>query len=121
MGMNMTGTVEINELRLYARHGVMEQERTVGNEFTVSVHLRYPMHRAILDDELDGTLNYAEAVEVIRREMSVPSALLEHVAGRIHSALISRWPLIEGGMIRVAKITPPIPAQMRDVAVRIDF
>ncbi|MDE6370139.1 MAG: dihydroneopterin aldolase [Duncaniella sp.] len=121
MGMNMTGTVEINELRLFAHHGVMEQERIVGNEFTVTVHLRYPMHKAIHDDNLDGTLNYAEAVEVICREMSMPSALLEHVAGRIHVALTDRWPLIEGGMIRIAKVTPPIPAQMKDVAVRIDF
>lgn len=57
----MKGTVEINGLRIFARHGVLPQERQVGNLFEVSAHLVYPMDRALEHDDLGGTLNYAEA------------------------------------------------------------
>lgn len=117
----MKGTVEINGLRVFARHGVLAQERQVGNLFEVTAHLVYPMERAMQHDDLDGTLNYAEAVEVIRDVMSTPSALLENVAMRIHAALTARFPLIEGGCIRVAKITPPIAAELDSVAVKIEW
>lgn len=117
----MKGTVEINGLRIFARHGVMLQERQVGNMFEVTAHLVYPMERAMEHDELDGTLNYAEAVGVIREVMDTPSALLEHVGMRICKALTERFPLIEGGSIRVAKITPPIAAELESVAIKIEW
>lgn len=117
----MRGTVEINGLRIFARHGVLPQERQVGNLFEVSAHLVYPMDRALEHDDLDGTLNYAEATEVITDVMSVPSALIEHVAMRIKNALTDRFPLIEGGSIRVAKITPPISAELDSVAIKIEW
>ena len=66
-------TVEVNGLRLFAHHGVGEQERKVGNLFEVTVHLRYPADGAIADDRLEDTLNYAEAVAVVRKVMTVPS------------------------------------------------
>ena len=117
----MTGTVEINGLRLFARHGLLAQERLTGNLFELTIHLRYPMLRAMESDALDGTLNYAEAVEVAREVMAEPSALLEHVVWRLKNALTARFPLIEGGMIRLTKITPPIPAELDGVAVRIEW
>lgn len=53
--------------------------------------------------------------------MSEPSALLEHVAMRIKTALTGRFPLIQGGFIRVAKITPPIAAELDSVAIKIEW
>ncbi len=112
-------TIEINGLRLYARHGVMEQERLVGNEFEVTVHLKASVDEALTDDDLSATINYADVVELIRQLMSQPSRLLEHVAYRIKCAITDRYPKVIAGMIRVAKLTPPIPADMDSVAVVI--
>ncbi len=53
--------------------------------------------------------------------MATPSALIEHVAYRIREAVTSRWPLIDSGMVRVAKLTPPVSAEVAEVAVRIDW
>ncbi len=117
----MKGTIEINGLRLFARHGVLAQERAVGNMFELTVHLCYPIGQAMEEDDLAGTLNYAEAVEVAREVMAEPSALLEHVVWRLKNALLERFPLIEGGMIRLTKLTPPIPADLDGVAVRIEW
>ncbi len=117
----MTTTIEINNLRMRARHGVLMQERSVGNDFSVTVHLRYPIDEAMINDDVTDTLNYAEAVEIIKDEMSEPSALLEHVAARIRQSLIAKFPKIEGGFVRVAKLNPPITAQMENVAVKIEW
>lgn len=117
----MITTIEINNLKIHARHGVLMQERSVGNDFIVTVHLRYPILAAMLSDNVDDTLDYAEVVNIIKDEMAKPSALLEHVAGRIRKRLCDSFPQIDGGMIRVSKLRPPIQAQIDSTAVKIEW
>ncbi len=112
-----TGIIEINRLRLKAFHGVTDQERRVGNLFEVTVRLSYPIEQAMATDEISRTLDYAEAVEIIKQTMAVPSRLLENVAARLKEALISRFPLIQGGKISISKISPPVSAQVESVTV----
>lgn len=117
----MNGIIEINGLRLFARHGVYEQERINGNLFELSVHLVYPFDRAMLTDGIADTLDYTGVIDIVRKEMDIPSDLLEHVVGRIYRALTASFPLIKGGMIRLAKINPPIDEDLDDVAVKIEW
>lgn len=114
----MNGTVEVNNLKVTAFHGVMEQERVVGNRFEVTVHVDCDFTEAARLDRVDLTVNYAEIVDIIRAEMAKNSLLIETVARRIALRVADRWPdLVTGGMVRVAKIVPPIPGQMDSVAV----
>ncbi len=115
-------TIEVDRVRLYAFHGVSTQEQTVGNEFEVSVAVCYPPSViAAVSDGLDDTISYAEIVDIIKKEMKIPSQLLEHVAGRIAGALLTRWPAIASGYVKVSKIAPPISAQLASASVTIDF
>lgn len=114
----MNGTVEVNNLKVTAFHGVMEQERVVGNRFEVTVHVDCDFTEAARLDRVDMTVNYAEIVDIIKAEMAQPALLIETVARRIALRVADRWPdLVTGGMVRVAKIVPPIPGQMDSVAV----
>lgn len=108
-------------MRFRAYHGVLPQERAVGNDFEVSLRLLYPFERAMENDDLSATLNYAAVHEVVRREMAVPSQLIEHVAGRIYRALLKEFPEISGGTITVRKLHPPIPASTASAAVEINW
>ncbi len=118
----MKATITIDRLRLRAFHGVGSQERRVGNVFEISVSLVYPPAlKAVMSDNVDDTLNYADAVEIIRKVMSEPSDLLEHVAGRIRSALLSAYPAIESGRITVVKLAPPVSAEMAAAAFTLEF
>ena len=117
----MTTTIEIKRLRLFANHGVGAQERIVGNLFEVSIALKYPADAAGISDSVNDTLNYAEVIDVVKHEMAIPSNLLEHVASRIRSAILAKWPAIEGGMIRVAKLTPPCGVELEEVAATIEW
>lgn len=110
-------TIEINRLEVRARHGVGEQERVVGNIFLVDVHLDADLSRAMVSDNVDDTINYATVIDIIKHEMSIPSALLENVVWRIRQAIISTFPTVTGGMIRLAKVTPPVPCKVGATAV----
>ena len=39
------GSIEIKKLKIYAFHGVLDQEHRVGNNFLVSIKLYYPISR----------------------------------------------------------------------------
>lgn len=117
----IASTIEINRLRLRAHHGVLPQERIAGNIFEVTVHLNYPITSAIKNDNIASTLNYADVIEVIKQIMEQPSQLLEHVVGRLQTALTEQYPKIKNGYIRIAKMAPPISEQVESVAVSIKW
>lgn len=117
----MTTKIEINNLRVYAYHGVLEQERKVGNYFEVSLCIDYPFERALTSDDLNDTLNYAAVCDLVVEEMAIPSELLEHVAGRIIRRLQMEYSDIIGGCITIAKLNPPIPHQLRSCAITVEW
>lgn len=113
----METSIELREMRFYAYHGVGEQERVVGNWFTVDLVMTAPLGLAVREDDLSATINYAEAYEVVRNEMAVPSKLLEHAAGRILRALKARFPQLTAIEVQLAKRNPPFGGDIREAAV----
>lgn len=118
----MRTKIQINGLRLRGFHGVEKQERRVGNIFVYDVEVVYPWIEAAKNDDVELTLNYATVVEVVKRANGAPSYLLEHIANRIMTSLTAIFPEIEGGRIRVSKLTPPIAgAEMDSASVVIEW
>ena len=76
-------TIFISGLRVYAFHGVLPQERLVGGDYLVDVRVDYSHSLATESDRVEDTLDYSRLHHLIDEEMAIPSALLEHVAGRI--------------------------------------
>ena len=117
-------------MKVFARHGVMDKERRVGNDFSVSISLRFDAAGFIKAAQeasdgcslLDHTVNYAGLADIIRREMAVPSALLESVALRIAAAVRTSIavPLL-GGRVEIVKLTPPLGLKCGGAAVVYEF
>ena len=112
--------VRIKDLRLFAHHGVLPQERTVGAYFILNVGVETNFSRAMKDDDLDGTISYADLFEVIKAEMAVPSQLLEHVAGRICQAIFDRFPTAEAIHLQILKENPPMGADLAGAGIEVD-
>lgn len=106
-------------VRLFAYHGVLEQERKVGAYFTIDIRLETNFSNAMETDELDGTISYADVYEVVKEEMAIPSKLLEHVGGRIIKALKSRFK-INKVFIRIMKENPPMGADLIAAGIEIE-
>jgi len=113
------GQVYIQNMRLHAYHGVLEQERRVGNDYVMNVRVRYPLDRACESDDVSDTLSYAELANIVRQEMAVSSKLLENVAQRICNAVIREYPETESVSIDIKKIAPPMSADCDGAGVRI--
>lgn len=101
-------TIELGNLTFYAYHGVLAEERLLGNTFTVDLILEADISHAIATDELSGTINYAEVYEWVKHEMNIPSQLLEHLCGRIGHALLNHFSTLQRVQVRVTKQNPPI-------------
>lgn len=116
-GGNMVTKIELAEMKFYAFHGVMPQERVVGNDFTVSLTLTVPVQKALITDDLNDTLNYAAVYEVVKREMEVSSNLIEHVAGRIVWALKAEFSQIKAIDLKLSKMNPPIEGEISSASI----
>ena len=114
--------IRLRRMTFYAYHGVLPQERAVGGEYWVDLTL-YPadISAAVQGDRLDGTINYAEAYEIVRREMAQPSALLEHVGGRIARSLFAAFGSLQHIEVEVCKVNPPMGAACQGASVKLVF
>jgi len=117
--MSLNTFVRLEKLRFRAFHGVLEQERTVGGEFVVTLRIGYPWQAAMTSDDVADTLDYAAVYRLVEREMAVPSRLLEHVAGRIVDALLRDFPLISSIDLWLTKVTPPMGADCDGAGVEL--
>lgn len=106
-------------VRFHAFHGVMPQEGIVGADFRVDLRVGYPLELAMQSDEVADTLNYAALYEFVRREMAVPSRLLEHVAGRIAKAIEEAFPQVSSIDLELTKLNPPMGADCEGAGVEI--
>lgn len=109
----------LDNLRFHAYHGVMPQERMVGNDYNVSLRIRYDISQAMVSDKVEDTLNYAEVFQLVSQEMAVPSSLIERVAGRIGDRLFRRFPTIEEIELKIMKINPPMGADCEGAGVEV--
>jgi len=107
----------LHEVRFYAFHGVMPQERSVGGEFLVSVKVGYPLEKAMISDDVADTLNYAELYELVKKEMMQPSGLLEHVMGRIVEAIEKAFPEVASVEVKIKKVNPPMGSDCKGAEV----
>lgn len=91
-----------------AYHGCLEQEKVRGNSFTVDFRGELDLSAAAASDNLNDTLNYADIYEIVSDEMSIPSELLENVAGRIVAEIEKRFPQLVSFSVRISKKRPPV-------------
>lgn len=112
----------INRLRLHGFHGVMPQEKVVGANFYVTLEANFCCDPSAYEqDDLDGTLNYAEVVELLKKEMLVSSNLLEHVAHRMAKKLLAKYPRICDINLLIEKENPPIGHYCEGLGVKISM
>lgn len=110
-------TVSINRMRVTARHGLLPQERVVGNDFEVSVSVDIDADaEALISDSMDVSVSYADLADIIREVMLTPCDLLEAVAARIYQSVKMGFPKVMGGVVTIKKLTPPIPSSRMESA-----
>ncbi len=108
----MKSYIQLENIEIYAHHGVFAQETLVGNSFIINLKIKVDILKAVNTDSLEDTLNYGEIYKLIKTEMEIPSKLLEHVGGRIIGSLRRSFPEIEEIELKISKRNPPTGGQI---------
>lgn len=111
--------VLLEDIKIYAYHGVLPQERVVGAYYIINIGIETDFSQAMDCDDLSGTISYAEVYDIIKAEMEIPSQLVEHVAGRICRAIFDRFPSAKAVHLKILKENPPMGADCRGAGVSL--
>jgi len=111
--------IYLRDLHFHAYHGVEPQERKVGNDYLLSLRLRYPIDAAMLSDNVLDTINYADVYRIAEQEMQVPSNLLERVAYRMADRIFRRFAFVEAVDIQLTKLNPPMGTNQGGAGVEV--
>lgn len=112
--------IEVNNIRLYAFHGCLEEEAKIGSKYRVDVSLETDFIEASKTDDLTKTVDYVTIHEIVQSEMAQRSKLLEQVADRIIRSSKKSCPTIQKIRVKIAKLCPPINGDVEEVAIIIE-
>lgn len=108
-------------VKIYAYHGVLPQENTVGSYYYINLKLKTNFETAAQTDNLKDTISYADIYTKVQEEMKIPSKLLEHVCKRIALRLFNDFPSIEELDIELYKENPPMNACADKIGVSVHY
>ncbi len=114
----MIVTITLETMKFHAFHGVMDEERIIGGTFLADISYEAETI-AVETDNLEDTISYAEAYNLVKKEMMKPSKLIEHVAGRIHKALKNKFPQTQRIIVKISKLNPPVNGEAEKATVTI--
>lgn len=116
----MMDKIILSRMEFYGYHGVFPEENKLGQRFVVDVELRMPLDKPGRSDQLEDSVNYAEAYTIIKNQVQgKPFKLIEALAESIASELLHHYTVIHEVMVRVTKPNPPFENYSDGVAVEI--
>ncbi|MCM1268607.1 MAG: 2-amino-4-hydroxy-6-hydroxymethyldihydropteridine diphosphokinase [Bacteroidales bacterium] len=110
----------INDLQVYAHHGVYQQETEKGQNFLVSVTLETDTRAAGMTDDLGLSTNYGVVCRFLNAYLTEHTfKLIETAAERTAEALLLQFPHVREVVLELKKPEAPIPLPFGMVSVRI--
>jgi len=117
----LTDRIVLKGMEFFGFHGVMPEERRLGQMFTIDVTMQVDLAEAGGTDQLHQTVDYGEVYRDIAAVMAGPPFnLIEAVAETIAARILARWPRVERVVVRVEKPRAPLPGVFRYAAVEIE-
>ena len=111
------GIIQVNNIKLYANHGCLEEEEKIGSEYRVDVEVKANLRKSSKTDDLMDTVDYVHLNHIVKEEMAIRSKLLEEVAQRILNRFFKELKMIKKATVSVAKINPPIGRNVEEVVI----
>ena len=111
------GIIKVNNIKLYAFHGCLDEEAKIGSEYSVDVKVKADLKKSAKTDELEDTVDYVHLNHIVKEEMAIRSKLLEEVAQRILNRFFKEIKMIRKATVSVSKINPPIGGNVEEVVI----
>ena len=113
--------IKIEDLEVFANHGVFPEENVLGQKFVVSAVMYTDTRRAGLTDELTASIHYGEASAFITEYLkSHTFKLLEKVAEGLAEEMLVRIAGLQKVQIEIKKPWAPVGLPLKTVSVEIE-
>lgn len=114
-------TIRLANCAFFARHGVHDEEEFLGQRFFVDAELEVDPGDALETDDIEGTVHYGIAFQVIEEIVTGKRRyLIEALAMDIARALTARFPQIRLARITVRKPSAAVPGILDHVEVTVE-
>jgi dihydroneopterin aldolase len=105
----------------YGYHGVLREEKKLGQRFFIDAELYLPLQKAGETDDLNLSVDYGAVYETIKSVVTNGSFdLLEALAERICAEIFSSYPQVLRIRLRVKKPEAPVPGSFDCFGVEIE-
>lgn len=112
--------IKLINIAVHGRHGVLDEERRLGQRFFIDLLCRLPEGHRVRDDDLASTVDYAAVFALVQKLAGEnPCRLLETLATRITQAVLDQFPLVAEVEIEIRKPAAPIGGILDHAAVRL--
>jgi len=113
--------INIVNLEISARHGVLPEENVIGQKFVVSAALYLDLRSAGKTDDLAKTIDYGKICHDIKAFVEGNTfRLIETVAERLAEILLIENPLVQRIWLEIKKPWAPILLPLETVSVEIE-
>ena len=116
----MRATVKVENLKIYAFHGCMEEEKVIGSDYVVNIEANCYVGNDAFNDMISETVDYVDLARIAKREMLTRSKLLEAVVKRIIDRSFEEISVLNKISVTVSKLNPPINADVEAVSVTME-
>ena len=117
----MKDEIIISGLKVFAWHGVYEEEQEKGQNFIINARLSLDTSQAGATDSLDDSVDYGKVCLFINDFMRINRFnLIETVANQLARKIMVRFPLAQSVELEIMKPEAPIPVPFDTVSVKIE-
>lgn len=110
----------IKDLKLYAYHGVHDEEKIQGQDFIFDITLYLDLSVPCSTDNVNDTVSYSEIIRTVRKVfLEEKYDLIEKAAQKVADAILKNYPQVCECEILLKKPDAPIKADFDYVAVEI--
>lgn len=111
----MNDRLRLNAMVFYGHHGVLPEERALGQQYVVNVELETDLQEAGRTDDLTRTVNYAEVYRTVQEVVTGPPCqLIETLAERVAALVLQRFDRVRSIEVQLRKPAPPIAGAIFD-------
>lgn len=113
--------IYIKNLEIFANHGVLDEEKKLGQKFIISLELSLSLRQAAIHGNLNETVNYAKLCCEIETEFKKEKYdLIETAAEKIAEFILLNYEIVENIKVLLKKPWAPIGKPVEYAAVEIE-
>ncbi len=113
------GVIKVENIRVFANHGCLSEETKIGSDYRVDLKVKANLQPSAASDLLSDTVDYVFLNRIVREEMHEPTHLLETVAKRIITRILTEDNMVKKVSVEISKLNPPIGGDVEKVTIKM--